>query len=37
LACLELYPSQSAYATRQAVISGNLNPKILLKPELFAA
>jgi Transposase DDE domain len=37
LTCLELYPGQSAYATRKAVISGRLKPENLIKPELFAA
>jgi hypothetical protein len=37
LACLELYPNQSPYAIRRAVMSGELNPEILLRPELFAA
>jgi Transposase DDE domain len=37
LTCLEMYPGQSAYATRQAVISGRLKPENILKPELFAA
>jgi hypothetical protein len=37
LACLELYPDLSPYAARQAVISGTLDPKNLLKQELFVA
>ncbi len=34
-ACLELVPDLSPYAAKQAVISGQLSPESLLKPELI--
>jgi hypothetical protein len=37
LACLELYPGMSPYEARRAVISGDLDPEILLKQHFLAA
>jgi hypothetical protein len=37
LACLELYPAMSPYEARRALISGELDPEILIRQEFLAA